>query len=238
MIPLPYAQLIVPGDVSQSLLYAVDHFILTCRQAIADHDFFAVALSGGSTPKAIYELLCSPPYCEEIEWEKVHLFWSDERSVPPEHPDNNYRMAMEAGFAKVPLIPTHIHRMVAEDHIEENALKYEKEILRVLQDRSFDLIMLGMGSDGHTASLFPGTQALHAKGKLATANFIPQLKTFRMTLTFECLNAASCTVFYVFGASKKEKAFEALHTKPHLPCQYVGTEGRPALWILDQEAAP
>jgi len=228
--------LLIPGDSSATLLYAVDHFISLCREAIADHDFFTVALSGGSTPKAIYELLCKHPYCEEIEWEKVHLFWSDERSVPPTHKDSNYRMAMEAGFKNMAIPPSHIHRMIAESDIEKNAIAYEKKIRAVLEDRAFDLIMLGMGPDGHTASLFPETTALKVKGHLAVANFVPQQDTWRMTLTFECINAAHCTVFYVLGASKQEMLLRVFKEPPHLPCQFVGTSDVPALWIVDEEA--
>lgn len=149
------ATLTVPGDKDATLHYAASHFVAIARDAIEDHGFFAVALSGGSTPKAIYELICQPGLSEEIEWEKVHLFWSDERSVFPDDPESNYRMAMEAGFANMPLLPQHIHRMVAEKDIEAQAHHYETTMRRVLDDQALDLVMLGMGEDGHTASLFP-----------------------------------------------------------------------------------
>src|SRR6185369_8606463 len=193
------AELLVPGDYDATLHFCVEHFINTCRDAIQDHGQFFVALSGGSTPKAIYELLCQPPYSSEIEWSKIHLFWSDERSVPPTSPDSNYHMAMKAGFEKMLFVPEHIHRMVAETDIEKHALQYEKKILKTLQGQSFDLIMLGMGEDGHTASLFPETEALKAKGRLVVANHVPQKETWRMTLTFDCINDAANTVFYVMG---------------------------------------
>lgn len=227
------AELIVPGDYNATLHFAVEHFITTCRDAIMDRGMFCVALSGGSTPKAIYELLCQPPYCEEIEWEKIHLFWSDERSSPA---DSNYLMAMKAGFEKMPLPPGHIHRMVAEVDIEKNAKQYEQKIRSILDDHAFDLVMLGMGEDGHTASLFPGTEALNASGRLVVANHIPQKETWRMTLTFECINDASQTVFYVMGASKAEMVAKVFSTPPTLPCQLVGTPDHPALWISDEAA--
>jgi 6-phosphogluconolactonase len=230
--------LIIPGDREATLLHAAEHFITLCRDAIQDHDIFTVALSGGSTPSAIYELICSHPHCEEIEWEKVHLFWSDERSVPPDHPDNNYQMAMKAGFSKMPIPPRHIHRMVAETDIEKNSLAYEKKIREVLDDRSFDLVMLGMGEDGHTASLFPGTAALKTKGRLVVANFVPQKNSWRMTLTFDCINNAHCVVFYVLGAAKKEMLTRVCTAPPTLPCQMVGNIDNPAIWIMDEEAAP
>ncbi|MBS0615522.1 MAG: 6-phosphogluconolactonase [Verrucomicrobia bacterium] len=233
---LQNATLTVPGDKDTTLQYAASHFVTLARDAIEDHDFFAVALSGGSTPKAIYELICAPGLAEEIEWEKVHLFWSDERSVPPDHPDSNYRMAMEAGFKKMPIPPGHIHRMIAENDIEKNALAYEKTLRRILEDQALDLVMLGMGEDGHTASLFPGTAALKAQGRLCVSNYIPEKKTERMTLTFECINAAAHVAVYVLGSNKKEMLHHVFNSPPKLPCQQVGTVDNPALWIADEAA--
>lgn len=231
------AELIVPGDHDSTLHYAVDHFITVARDSIQDHGFFFVALSGGSTPREIYEILAEPPYDTEIEWDRVHLFWSDERNVPPDHPDSNYRMAMQSGFNKLSLIPEHIHRMEAETSIEKNAMAYEKRIRKILQDRSFDLVMLGMGEDGHTASLFPGTEALLAHGRQVMPNFIPAKKTWRMTLTLDCINSAAHIVVYVMGETKKEMLKRVFTTKSTLPCQLVGTDANPALWIADSSAA-
>jgi 6-phosphogluconolactonase len=231
------AELLVPGDYDATLHFCVEHFITTCRDAIQDHGQFFVALSGGSTPKALYETLCQPDYSSEIEWDKVHLFWSDERSVPPTSPDSNYHMAMKAGFEKMLLLPAHIHRMVAETDIEKNALVYEEKILKTLEDQCFDLIMLGMGEDGHTASLFPSTEGLKMKGRCVIANYIPQKDTWRMTLTFDCINDATQTVFYVLGKSKAEMLARVFTTDSTLPCQLVGTPDHPALWIADEAAA-
>lgn len=231
------AHLIVPGDKDTTLHYAANHFVSLARAAIEDHGFFAVALSGGSTPKAIYELLCGPLLSEEIEWEKVHLFWSDERSVFPNDPQSNYRMAMESGFAKMPIPTQHIHRMAAEEEIEENALLYEHKLKRVLDEQALDLVMLGMGEDGHTASLFPGTKALEDHGRLCLANYVPEKKTWRMTLTLSCINAAAHIAVYVMGGSKKEMLHHVFNTPAELPCQKVGISDNPALWIVDEEAA-
>jgi 6-phosphogluconolactonase len=231
------AELIVPGNTQETLEYAANHFITVCREAIQEKGAFYVALSGGSTPKAIYELLCQYPLMEEIEWEKIHLFWSDERSVPPDNKESNYHMALQAGFAKMDIPPAHIHRMIAEKEIEKNALAYEKTIRQVLDDQTFDLVMLGMGEDGHTASLFPGTEALQAKGRLVLPNYIPSKDSWRMTLTFEAINAASHIVFYVMGASKKAMLEQVFSTPPSLPCQFVGVVDNPALWIADTDAA-
>ena len=231
------ATLTVPGDKDTTLQYAANHFVTIARDAIEDHGFFSVALSGGSTPKAIYELICQPGLSEEMEWEKVHLFWSDERSVFPDDPESNYRMAMEAGFANMPLLPQHIHRMIAEKDIEAEAHRYETEMKRILDDQALDLVMLGMGEDGHTASLFPGTAALEAHGRLCVANHIPQKKTWRMTLTLECINAAAHIVVYVIGSNKKEMLHHVFNTPPKLPCQHVGTVDNPATWIADEAAS-
>ncbi len=231
--------IIVPGDYPMTLIFCVEHWIALSKQAIKDHGAFFVALSGGSTPKAIFERLTSPPYDHMIEWNKLHLFWSDERAVPPDHPENNYHMAMQAGLNKMPILKEQIHRMHSEDKIEEHALDYEQKISAALKGRPFDLIMLGMGEDGHTASLFPHTEGLDVENRLVIANFIPEKKTWRMTLTFACINNALNIVIYVLGASKKEILAEALLTsKSHrYPIQRVGTPSRHALWIADEAAA-
>src|SRR5690349_16570907 len=116
--------LIVPGDHNSTILFCTDHWIAVCNQSISEHGAFFVALSGGSTPKSIFERITSPPYNTRIDWSKVHLFWSDERAVAPEHPDSNYHMAMQAGLGRMPIPKEHIYRMHAEDNIEANALAY------------------------------------------------------------------------------------------------------------------
>lgn len=232
--------IIVPGDLPITITFCVEHFVLLAKKAIKDHDAFFVALSGGSTPKTIFEHLSSPPYNEMVEWNKVHLFWSDERAVSPENPESNYHMAMQAGLAKMPMTTQQIHRMKAEEKIEENALLYEQEIAATLKGRPFDMIMLGMGEDGHTASLFPHTEALKIENRLAVANYIPQKHTWRMTLTYPCINQALCSVIYVLGTSKKSILAEVLLTPDQFeryPVQHIGTPTNPALWITDQAAA-
>lgn len=233
-------EIIIPGDHQRSLTYCTEHWINAAKKAIRDHDAFYVALSGGSTPKAIFEQLTSLPYVEMIEWKKVHLFWSDERSVPAHHPDSNYHMAMQAGFLKMP-IPSHqIHRMIAEKEIEKNALAYEKTLEQILGKRPMDLIMLGMGEDGHTASLFPHTEGVHAIGRKIIANFIPQKNTWRMSMTFDYLNSSSQKVVYVLGESKAKTLSQALlfpRKTEEFPVLKVGTAKLPALWIVDEAAA-
>lgn len=232
--------LVVPGDHEATVRFCVEHFVQLAKNAVQDHGAFFVALSGGSTPKAIFERLCTPPYREQIDWSKVHLFWSDERSVSPEDKDSNYHMAMESGLKNVGIPRDQIHRMQAEENLDENALAYEATIKRVLKGKPFDLIMLGMGDDGHTASLFPHTAGLHVTGHLVTANVIPQKNTARMTMTYDCINSANQIVFYVLGDGKKqmlEKVLRSPDNFDHLPSQKVGTRSHKALWIADKAAA-
>lgn len=233
-------EIIVPGDFQKTLIFCVEHFIAICKRAIKDHGSFFVALSGGSTPKAIFQCLCSSPYSQMIEWSKVYLFWGDERAVPPESDESNYHMAMQAGLGKMPIPQTQIHRMHAEENIEENANLYEQTIANTLKGRPFDLIMLGMGEDGHTASLFPHTEALKVQHKLVIANYVPEKKTWRMTFTYECINQANHIAIYVLGDSKKKMLAEVLLSPPQFeryPVQRIGIPTHPALWVIDETAA-
>lgn len=233
-------EIVIPGDNRATLVYCVEHFIAAARKAVHAHGAFYVALSGGSTPKAIFELLSSQTYAHQVPWNKVHLFWSDERAVPSDDPQSNYHMAMHAGFKDLPIPKGHIHRMHAEKDIEEGAKGYEDVIGIVLRDRPFDLVMLGMGEDGHTASLFPYTEGLHAQNRLVIANFLPDKKIWRMSLTYDCINQAKQSVIYVLGDSKKEMLAKVLLSTDdfeRLPVQKVGTVKNPALWIVDDAAA-
>lgn len=232
--------LIVPGNAAATLSYCVKHFLVIGQKAIEDHGVFFVALCGGSTPKQLYAQLSQFPYASALDWSKVHLFWSDERSVPPGHPESNYKMAMDAGFAHLPLIKEHIHRMKGEENLIEAAEEYEQEIRSTLGSAPFDLITLGMGEDGHTASLFPHTQGLQVIKRFVTANHVPQKNTNRLTFTFDCINAARHTVIYALGESKKRILAEVLLSPDQfdsLPVQRVGTPTHKALWIADQDAA-
>lgn len=228
-----------PGDKEETLTFAVEHFINCGKEAINTHGFFIVALSGGSTPKAIFEKLSSTGYSSELDWTKVLLFWGDERSVPPTNSDSNFRMAMDAGLKTLSIPSDHIFRMEAEENIEENARAYEEQINEALGPRPFDLIMLGMGEDGHTASLFPGTKALNEKTALVVANEVPEKKTWRMTLTYPCINRAKNIVLYVVGKSKAamlKQVFLEKH-EPPFPVSLIGSPGNKALWVLDSDAA-
>lgn len=232
--------IIVPGNLETTILYCVEHFINRAQEAIKTHGAFYVALSGGSTPKAIFSHLTSSAYKDRIEWSKLHLFWSDERAAYPSDPQSNYHMAMEAGLKNMPIPENQIHRMQAEKNIEENAAAYEELIHIVLKGKPFDLVMLGMGEDGHTASLFPYTEGLKSLNKQVIANFIPDKKVWRMSLTFTCINQAHHTAIYVLGKEKKAMLAKVLLSPEDLeryPVQQVGTPEHPALWIADLAAA-
>jgi|SRR5579872_7514853 len=227
---------IIAGDEKETVSFAAEHWIHTAERSIQQRGRFAVALSGGSTPKAIFEFLSRNP--SALDWTKVWLFWSDERSVPPDHPDSNFRMAMQSGIDKLPIPPGQIFRMKAETDIEKNALDYDEKIRHHLDKHFFDLVMLGVGEDGHTASLFPHTKALAIQNHLAAANFISEKKSWRMTLTFPCINQSSQIAVYALGRSKEiiiPKVLNAAIESPY-PSSRIGTPDHKALWILDNQA--
>ena len=230
---------IVPGELNKSLKYAVEHFLATAQFFIEKEGSFHVALSGGNTPKTVYEGITSPTYRSCIDWAKVNLYWSDERCVAPYDPSSNYRMAMEAGLSGVGIPAEQIHRMQAEGNVEEGAAAYNELLLKKLPKGRFHLVLLGVGEDGHTASLFPGTPALKATNRWVVANRIESKNMQRMTLTFDCINAAERIVFYAFGSGKATIVKKVLGRdvrRDEFPSAGVGTEKHPALWILDQDA--
>lgn len=228
---------VVPGDHDKTLLYSIENWIDLARKAISRQGYFAVALSGGSTPKAIYAGLAMRP--DALDWTKVLLFWSDERAVSKEDPNSNYRMAMES-FGDLPILPKNIFPMNGLGDLEENAKEYEELINAHIPSKRFDLMMLGMGDDGHIASLFPKTHGLHSPGRTVIANFLPDKDIWRLSVTFDCINHSHKTVLYILGAGKAEmvkKVFSKPIEEDLLPVQNVGTETNPALYILDEAAA-
>lgn len=233
--------IVIPGDAQETLKYCAEQFISIGNAAIKEKGKFNVALSGGSTPKALFRLLASPEYRDSIDWGHINLFWSDERNVPADDAQSNYKMAMDAGFASLPIPEDHIYRMEAEGiEIEAAAKKYEALLQEHLHEGSFDLVMLGMGEDGHTASLFPKTHGLHTDDRLVIANFVPQLNTWRMTLTYECINSSRHISIYLIGKNKAEmlkRVLAGAQDPDELPIQKIGTRHHKALWIVDADAA-
>lgn len=240
-LPIDDRRVLIKGeDKFSTIQLCVHQFIQLAKQAISERDAFHVALSGGSTPKAIFQSLSEETNRAQIDWSKVFLWWSDERSVGPEHEDSNYRMAMDAGFADLPITPEQIFRMKGEDEIEAHAQEYENLILEHVPEQKFDLVMLGMGEDGHTASLFPETHALHSDGRLIVANFIPKLDTWRMTFTYKLINQARHVVIYVIGESKAamlKQILQGEYNPDKFPLQRVGTPSCKAVFMTDQTAS-
>ncbi|HZY65195.1 MAG TPA: 6-phosphogluconolactonase [Rubrobacteraceae bacterium] len=220
---------------------AARDFVERAQKAIEDTDRFVVALAGGSTPEATYEMLATEEYADRLDWSKVHVFFGDERSVPPDDEDSNYRMANEALLSHVPV--GSVHRMKGELHPDEAAAEYEEELREFFgtpgRPPEFDLIQLGIGDDGHTASLFPNTPALDVTDCWVAQNPVPKLETVRITLTLPVLNAAKAISFLIAGEGKAEALREVLEgdADPYdYPSKFVQPVGE-LNWMADQEAA-
>lgn len=235
---------------------AAKEFAVRAREAIGR---FAVSLSGGSTPRKLYSLLATTA---GIEWAKVHFFWGDERHVPPDHPDSNYRVAREALFSAIRPPEANIHRIGAEEaDAAMAALAYEKDLRSFFgaggtthdqngatsrRPRSgaeggawprFDLMLLGMGPDGHTASLFPGATALDVLDRWVASAWVEKFKSFRITLTFPVINHTSCVMFLVSGADKAAMLKRVVRDHEGLPSGRVKPESGKLLWMVDRAAA-
>lgn len=206
---------------------------------------FNVVLSGGSTPRAFHTLLAAPPYRDQVEWSQVHFYWGDDRCVAPDDPESNFRMARETLLDKVPIREAQIHRMHTEEDPVVAANMYADELRQdfALAERQlprFDLIYLGMGPDGHTASLFPHTAALSVTDKLVTANFVPKLSANRITLTYPVLNNAAAIAFLVAGADKAgalAAVLEGPRDPDTYPSQFIAPTDGDLFWLADRTAA-
>ncbi len=226
---------------------AASHFAERVGQAVAKRGRARIAISGGSTPKATFALLADPagPFAKTVPWDKIDLFWVDERSVGPEDADSNYRMTNEALLSKVPIPAAQVHRMEGELDPEEAAAKYESVIRREFRLEGaemprFDVVWLGMGDDGHTASLFPHTEALHQLGRIVYANHVPQKDTWRVTLTYPVINEALDVVFLIAGADKADPLERVLYGEydpETLPTQLIQPRSGALTLLLDQAAA-
>jgi 6-phosphogluconolactonase len=220
---------------------AMEEFLRLAEDTLRSKNRFAVALAGGSTPRRMYSLLAK----QDMDWTRVHFFWGDERSVPPSNPDSNYCMADEALLSYISIPETNIHRIHGELPAEKAAKEYETELKRFFEDRlpRFDLILLGLGGDGHTASLFPGTNAIKEKKRWAIAirHIVPPLPLVdRVTLTLPVINAANQILFLVSGAEKAQRLCQVLQGpyQPGLqPAQAVKPEEGDIHWLVDRDAA-
>ena len=207
---------------------AAEYFVARSVEAVAQKGFFTVALSGGSTPKALYQLLVDL----DVPWSRTHFFWSDERHVPPDHPDSNYRMTYEAMLSHVPVPESNVHRIHGENpDAAEAAREYEKEVPQL------DLILLGLGPDGHTASIFPGSEVLHETVRLVAAPWVEKFNSYRITMTLPLLNNGASVLFLVSGAEKAEIVKEVIEGPKKYPAQFVQPTHGQLLWMLDKDAA-
>jgi len=242
----PFVRIVLPegaGPDPEALAReAAQRFIYLAREAVDSRGRFSIALSGGSTPAALYKLLAEEPYRAKIPWTQVHLFWGDERCVPPDHPDSNYQLANETLITHVPIPPANVYRVRGELEPELAARAYEK----TLQDffcgprTRFDLVLLGLGSDGHTASLFPGSDALYERERLAVAveARYQDRPVHRVTLTLPVINSARQVLFLVIGSAKAGIVQAVLEgPEGHLPAQQVRPTAGHLVWMIDSEAA-
>lgn len=231
-----------PDDVAHA---AARLFIEIAWQSIAQRDAFCVALAGGETPRPAYRILASRDFRTQVDWSKVQVFWADERCVPPESAESNYGMARRELLIHVPIPPANVHRMEAESaNMGKAAQDYEDLMRRFLPLNArgfprFDLILLGMGADGHTSSLFPGARRLAETSRWVSTPTVPQLKARRMTLTLPVLNAANFVLFAVCGSEKAAALREVLEgtTDPPLPAQMVTAPEGSRAFVVDDAAA-
>jgi len=233
-------------DAQDLYVQAAVLFTRLANEAIASQGRFTVALSGGSTPKGVYSLLAhGNQRMQPIAWPYVHVFWGDERCVPPEHADSNYRMAYEALLSHIPIPPENIHRINAELTPLEAAYNYERELRETFSlplggMPCFDLAFLGMGPDGHTASLFPGTSGIREENRLVIAHYVEKLAGWRITLTAKVFNAAAHVAFLIAGADKAA-TLKAVREGPLLPEQFPAQLIQPVpgdlQWFVDEAAS-
>jgi 6-phosphogluconolactonase len=225
---------------------AAQEFVQAAASAVREKGSFNVTLAGGSTPKALYSLLVDDPTLRsQVPWDKIHLFFGDERHVPPDHLDSNFRMATEAMISKAPLKPEQVTRIKGEyPDAEQAALEYEKALHEYFRLKDgeyprFDLVLAGMGNEGHTLSLFPGTKALHADGRVTVRNWVGKLYTERITLTAPAASNAEQVIFMVTGADKApalKAVLEGPFEPEQLPAQLLQPKNGKLLWLVDTAA--
>lgn len=237
----------VAADAAALARRAAQYLVEMVAEAADARGHARVAISGGSTPRAAFQLMADPHerLRAAMPWDRLDLYWVDERCVPPDHPDSNYRMTREALLDHVPLPAAHVHRMEGELDPAAAASRYESELrngfrLEGAESPRFDLIQLGMGPDGHTASLFPHTTAIHEMGRLVTANHVAQMDSWRITLTWPVINHASSVFFLIAGADKAERVrevFTGSRDPERLPSQLIWPSSGILTLFLDKAAA-
>jgi len=235
-------QIIVHSSKDALAVAAAELFVETARAAIAKNGRFTVSLTGGSTPEQLYKLLATPDYRDQVEWGKVWVFWGDERWVPLDDAKSNARMSHETLLDHVDIPRNQIFHMY-QDGVspEAYAATYESHLRQVLgEEGAFDLVLLGMGDDGHTASLFPGTAVLQETEKWVDAYFLAPQDMYRITLTAPLINRAKKIVFALFGANKAPALYEVLEGEPNIqtyPSQLIRPGDGELIWLVDESAA-
>ena len=231
-------------DTSEQLAIAgAERFVEYAQEAVTDQDLFSVTLAGGNTPRRVYELLATEHFTSRIKWSRVHLFFGDERCVLPEHRDSNYGLVYSTLISKISIPESNVHRIIGEGDAEANAQSYEiklKSFFPRLAWPRFDLALLGMGKDGHTASLFPGDDALNEKTRWVVKTRIEDLRQDRITLTVPVFNHAVHAIFLVTGRDKSERLVEVLHGRSspvQLPAQAIQPVNGSLVWLVDRGAA-
>ncbi|MHB2018065.1 MAG: 6-phosphogluconolactonase [Candidatus Xenobia bacterium] len=234
-------RIIVCQDLHAIVFEMAEWMVKLAHEAIAARGRFTLALSGGSTPRDLYAKLASEEFRNRFDWSKVQFFFGDERSVPPDHKDSNFKMATDAMLSKIPVPPDNVHRMEAERQDRDQAAREYEQVLKKYfagQDfPRFDLVLLGMGPDGHTASLFPGTEALQEKTRWVVPNFVAKMDTWRMTMTYPLLNAAHLVAFMAAGPDKADMLVNVLQGPEQYPCQGVKPTQGQLVWMIDQAAS-
>jgi 6-phosphogluconolactonase len=231
-------------DIDSLSQHAAQYVVRIASESIAARGRFTIALSGGTTPRKLYMLLGSEPYSSQINWQQVYIFWGDERCVAPDNPDSNYYMAQEVLFGKIPIPSLQVHRMPADQPDRDAASQaYTAEMQRAFGTRgipNFDLIQLGMGPEGHTASLFPHQASLHEAQRLVMPVSVPKPPPDRLTFTPPLLNSARNILFLVAGSEKAEAlqaVLEGEYQPEEYPAQIVRPTNGEVVWMLDNAAA-
>lgn len=244
----PGQQILVCPDAESVASQGTEIFVRSAAESIRERGRFTVALSGGSTPKRMFQLLSAPQNQARVDWTRVHLFWGDERYVPSDHPDSNFRMTMETLLSQIPIPPANVHRIRTElSPAEAVATNYETEIARFFADPgthqrfpAFDLVLLGLGTNAHTASLFPHSPVLQETSHLVLADFVAEVNMWRITMTVPLLNAAREVVFLLSGRDKAAVLHDVLfgdYDPERKPAQLIQpTRGR-LTWLIDSASA-
>ena len=227
----------------QLAIAAAERFVECAEESLRESDCFCVVLAGGNTPRRVYQLLATEPFNSRMDWSKVHLFFGDERAVPADHPDSNYAMVYETLISKIAIPAQNVHRIPGEGDVNENAKRYENHLRSFFSEQAwprFDLVLLGMGEDGHTASLFPNSAALNERSRWVVAARNEQSGQDRITLTVPVFNHARRVMFLVVGDKKAQRLKEVLRLQPaleRLPAQAIKPINGTIEWLVDAEAA-